>query len=175
MAVTPANQTFRGGVMPVLLQLDVNLDLPDQDVEYGEVNAIAAFVAFNMNNPTCLVDSVLIGTDTNLSGNQSIAIGQSLLCANSQNDSFTTPDNLPSSEQISLISVFNKGQAAKAGFGDLAGVGNSILPGKKRWSYALVISLHNEDDSPEETRTLSGSSFSRLRFVNSNSVVRITA
>jgi hypothetical protein len=164
MAVTAANQTFRGGVMPVLLQLDVNLDLPDQDV--GDATTeYDSYTAFNYNNPVYFVGMETIRTlpipangrsYVGLIGNPTTPFPESLVVP-------------AGTVNLAATSLDRHGQK------NVAGLQTSPISALSTTGPIKHMLLFTAIIGERGAATLSGSSFVKCRFVNDNSVVRITA
>ncbi len=163
MAVTPANQTFRAGILPVLLQLDVNLDLPDQDVGNGDTE-YDSFTAFNYNNPVYFVGMESIRSVPIPDADANIAVA---LIGNATNP-FQTSLSVPAGTFVlSAIVLDTHGEKMIAGLPPTPAV-SPRGPIKHLLLYSGIIAARG-------AVTSSGSNFTRARFVNDNSVVRITA
>jgi hypothetical protein len=164
MAVTPANQTFRGGILPVLLQLDVNLDLPDQDVG-NATTEYDSWTAFNYNNPVYFV-----GMETTRT--LPIAANGRSLVGLIGNPTTPFPESLvipAGTVTLAATSLDTHGQKNVAG---LQTSPTSVLSTTGPIKHML---LYTAIRGERGSATLSGSSFVKCRFVNDNSVVRITA
>lgn len=165
MAVTAANQTFRKAVLPVLSELDIHLNLPDQEI--SEESGIAAAAIFNFNNPTWFVSGeTTLLEDVPADSSVSCALASSI----SQNSPFSENQIPPLSGNVVYQSNFApnsaKGTKRIGGLGGSASLYGTIPTNgqKKRWNYILLLNV----EVVGRTDTISGSSFHKFKFISAN-------
>ncbi len=166
MAVTPANQTFRAGILPVLLNVPVNFDVVDTDLDTAALESTgAAFLNFN-NEKLRFTGMDAVKTKSGLAGvDCTLAVG-------------ALDTEIVSGSTLTSVAT-NFGNLDLLGFKIVAGlpvttvgVNNNCIPQAFK-NFGLVLALKNNTGAP--VTDVNASCFVNMQFVPEKSVVKITA
>lgn len=168
MAVTPANQTFRVGILPVLLNVPVNFDVADTDLDTNTTELTAQSI-FNFQNESLRFAG--FDVEKTKSGTADVFCRCAVFCKDTPITSYLDPDIIGAATNLSYLDLL--GKKAIAGL-PLTAIGPSnVCNPRVSKNFSVVLILGNSTGAP--VTDVNASCFMNMKFVPEKSVVKITA
>jgi hypothetical protein len=168
MAVTAANQTFRCGILPVLLNVPVSFDVVDTDLEIGDAIEIAQAI-FNFENE--LLRSTGFEAVKTKSGLADVFARCVLYRNDSPITSYLDSGLIAISRNLNVLDLLGKKAVPGLPTPTIVGNSNVCITGAGK-NFLLRLLLTNDTGAP--VTDANASCFVNMQFVPEKSVVKIT-